>query len=190
MIEKLRMLFWGILSALGALALESLVMVFATSSDMIGAAAPAWTMPAGVLIEELFAMVLIGKLLSNSTDKNNIFSRAIFFGLGFALPEILLNFVDFPVLSKETLFAYLDLALIHSATAGIFGYYFSQKGTFHPGIIIFLCLALFSHLVFNLSVISGLGAWLGLGIPLFVIFVCFSALKTLSSKSSLPRRKN
>ncbi|MFA7319542.1 MAG: hypothetical protein WC022_03025 [Parcubacteria group bacterium] len=191
MTEKLKMLFWGMLGALGALALESLLMVFATSGGAIGLMeAPTWFMPVGVLIEELFAIILIGKLLANSPDKNNIFSRVIFFGLGFSLPEILLNFANFSVLSREILFSYLGLLFIHTATAGIFGCYFSRKEGFHPDAILFLGLAIVFHFAFNFSVLSGLSVWISLSIPLFVFFICFSALKMTFSKGSLPRIKN
>jgi len=191
MTEKLRMLFWGMLAALGALALESLVMVFATPINMVGSVdAPAWFMPIGVFIEELFAITLIGKLLQNSPDKNNIFARAIFFGIGFSLPEILLNFANFSDLSQKILSAYLGLLLIHTATAGIFGCYFSRKEGLRPEAIFFLGLAILSHLVFNLSVISSLSIWLSLSIPLVTLFICFSALKIAPVKTALPTRKN
>lgn len=179
------------LAALGALALESVALIFVTPLSAVAApAAPAWFMPIGVFIEELFSLLLIGKLLQNSSDKKNIFTRALCFGLGFALPEILLNFADNPRLSQEILLSYLGLLLIHSATAGIFGYYFSKKIGFRAVIFFFFLLALFTHLAFNLLVLFSLSFWLILGLPLFVIFLCFLALKMPPAKASLPSQKN
>lgn len=183
MLEKFKMLFWGMLAALGALVLESMILIFAAPLAP-AASPPAWLMPTGVFIEEFFSLLLIGKLLQNSPDKNHIFSRTLFFGVGFSIPEILLNIADYPILSQEISLSYLGLLLIHSATAGIFGYHFSAAEKFRWNTLFFLGLAFFFHLLFNLAVIHLLSFWLIISLPLFILFGCFIALKMAFLKNS------
>lgn len=179
------------LAALGALTMESLVMILFTSPGLTGVLTdPNWFMPVGVIIEEFFALVLIGKLFQNSPDKQHLFSRALFFGVGFSVPEILLNAANSSALSGEIFSAYPGLLLIHTASAGIFGCYFSRQISVRPAIIFFFLFAVFSHLLFNFLILSFTASFLTLGLPLLVIFACFIALKAHPWKNSLPRREN
>ena len=177
MLEKFKMFFWGMLAALGALVLESVALIFATPFATTTSIAPSWLMPVGVFIEELFSLVLIGKLLQNSSDKNHLFSRALFFGIGFSVPEILLNIADYPILSQEIFLSYLGLLLIHSAMAGIFGYHFSTSENFRLNTLFFLGLAFFFHLLFNLAILHLLSFWIIISLPISILFICFIALK-------------
>lgn len=184
MAEKLKMFFGGILSALGALVLEILVLILTTPLDA-PATAP-WLMPAGVLIEELFGLFLIGKLVSNYEKKKQAFPVALFFGLGFAIPEILLNLSGYVTFPQTLFLSYLNLLLIHTATAGILGYYFSTGKISYRNSFLFLALAFSSHLLFNLAILFSLDYRLILIFPLIILFICFLAYKRTSSLDSLP----
>ncbi len=179
------------LAALGALALESLVMIFATPLDLAATSAPAvWFMPVAVIIEELFSFILLVKLFQNNPDEKNFFTRALFFGVGFSVPEIFLNYSNFSTLSQEILIAYAGLFLIHTATAGLIGCGFSWKNSLSPIVGLFLFLAILAHLAFNFSVLFNLSIWLSLGLPLFIIFTSFLSLPKGLLKTSLPYEKN
>ena len=185
------MFFWGMLASLGALALESLLMLLATSASLAETSSPAdWFMPVAVVIEELFSLILMGGLFQNSPNKKNIFARALFFGAGFSLPEILLNYSNFSTLSPTIILSYAGLFLIHTATAGVLGIYFSKRETFSPSILFFLPLAIAIHLAFNFSVLFNLDIWFSLTLPVCVILVGFLASKMHPLRVSLPIQKN
>ncbi len=191
MTEKFKMLLGGILSALGALALETTLWIFIDPYNLAKTSPTAtWIMPAEVFIEELVALIIIRRLFQNSSDKNNLFSRALLFGVGFSIPEILLNFSNYPLLSQDIILSYLGLLLIHTATAGIFGYYFSRRPNRSLFIFFFFFLALFFHLLFNFAVMAAVATWMILGLPIGIILACFLALKFTLVKSSLPIQKN
>ena len=188
---RLKNFFYGILTALGALAIESVVMIFATTPDLAIAPEPAtWFMPVAVLIEEFISLILLTKLFQNDPDKKTAFTRALLFGAGFSVPEILLNYSNFSVLSQDVIFAYLGLFLLHTATAGLFGLYFSRQTNFTPSLSLFLLLAIAVHLAFNFSILSNLNIWLSLALPVSVILISFLSSKTPLLKTSLPIQKN
>ena len=188
--EKIKIFFWGILGALGALIIESLIAIIFDSLQSGVFLKTSWLMPTGVLIEEMFSLALVGKFFLITRHKASFFSTALFFGLGFSLMEITFNILSSSSFSGNIFFSYLGLLLIHTATAGLFGYYFSKNNSGHfkfSGVLFFLS-ALLSHLAFNFSVLSDLSPWIVLGNPIFVLLLCFSANNYAIKDNFLPTR--
>ena len=184
MSDKLKMFFGGALAALGALALESVVALFATSSNpVIDPTTAAWFMPSG-------ALIMLQRMFRNSPGRETALVRALFFGAGFSGPEILLNAANYPAFSGEIFFSYLGLFLIHMAAAGLLGLYFSHGESWRPSVLFFLSLSIASHLIFNLSIVFDRPAWMTLNWPLIVILLCFSAINGRLLRNSLPSQKN
>ncbi len=176
--DNIKIFSWGILGALGALVLESIVAIlFQAPLALTSQSGIPWLMGAGVFIEEALSLILIGKFFQKTSIKNNFLVNTLFFGIGFSLPEIAFNILSSSSFSENIILSYLGLFLIHTATASIFGYYFSKYSYLRIHLIFFFILAIFSHLTFNLLVLSNSPQLLILSMPLFIIFLCFLAQK-------------
>lgn len=186
--NKIKFLSYGILAALGALALESLILVF--PGIPLTSGMPAWFMPIGVLIEESMALFLIVKLFHEMKPGKTFFSLSLLFGVGFSLPEILLDMANYGFPGHSDMLPYLGLLLVHAASAGIFGYHLAQKGRLSYTIILFFILAYSAHLIYNLSVINNFSPGISLVIPIFVISACFFLMQLDAKKVLLPEEKN
>lgn len=186
--NKIKFLFFGILAALGALALESFVLIFPEISPSTGV--PDWFMPLGVFIEEAFSLLILWRLFVNEKNRSGFFCETLFFGAGFSLTEILLNAANYPKTDESLLFSYLGLFLIHTAAASIAGAYFSRKETVGPGIGLVFFAAAFAHFIFNYSVLFELGQSISIIWPIIVILASFFAKKSSFSHHSLPTPGN
>ena len=154
--EKTKMLFFGMLTAAGALVFELFVLVISPAASEIFLGKISLMVIFGVLIEEFFKLAIIWKIYNLAQNKNSIFVNSIFIGLGFFLMEFILSasqnktFIELAGLPQ-----YFGPFLVHLSAAAIFGYYFYRfKKSAIIGVFAFLS-AIILHLAFNAAIIYG-----------------------------------
>jgi uncharacterized membrane protein len=141
-------LFWGIMTAAGALVLEIFI-----PADNFHEALPALSLAflSTPIIEEFLKLFILGKSLSlEKTGEHNL-AKALAFGTGFFSVELGLNLAR----SNNTLpiLPLMGVFLIHLATSGLIGYFLSEETDF--SYFRFQNLAIINtviHLSYNLAV--------------------------------------
>lgn len=133
--------FWGLVAGFTALIAEVFLdTVFSAASEAWSSANTAVFVVFGVLIEELSKFFVIKLRLSR---ENQVVLRSLTFGLGFAALELaLMNRV-------QASGSYPEIFAVHTAAAGIIGWFFSKK---MPAVGLIIAFAL--HLAYNLYVLN------------------------------------
>jgi len=169
---KIKLFFFGIIAALGAMIVE-LVLKNILSSE-ISLANNFFTIitPSLVLfalVEEIFKFVVINKTVLLLKKPAEAFFRALLIGLGFSLTEIYLAFAGIFFRQSNYLLAILGILIIHISTSLLFGYFSFKKSplskTTFAAILIFATLL---HLLYNIFIIYNLSPTIIL-IYLFVL---------------------
>lgn len=154
--KQLELIFWGILAAMGALFVELIALfLLATyqnptgtdSFEIFTASLPIIFF--FVLIEEFFKFSIIARKVEPMSLNNDFIWNSFLVGLGFALTEIIMIYLQDPDL-KTPFLSIFRIALIHISTAGIMGYLLALKNL-HKISTIFVCIfnATFWHLIYN-----------------------------------------
>jgi hypothetical protein len=167
--SNIKFFFWGVVAALGALVLETLISIInpAIISPSFEAQLGV-TLVVLVLVEEIFKFIFIWKMAGQTPEKVRIFFHAFLVGLGFAAAEIVLNILGYPYFSFFLLSVYLGLLLVHTVTAAIYGQAFFLRGPGFRKTWSFFLAGAALHLLFNAAVIYGINYWLLDGILIII----------------------
>lgn len=125
--RQLESLFWGIIAALGALAIQ--LMLFIAISLYTNPGGPFslnqfLIMPAFIigaaLTEELLKYLIIAKRIDDISLEMTYILNSMLVGLGFFAIELLLIYFNSALPSTQVL---AQLAIVHIGTAGLMGYF-------------------------------------------------------------------
>ena len=189
--EKFRMFFIGMITALGALVFELLFFILFPAilkSDSKIFLILTYPIIISVLLEEFLKLAVVFKISKNNSARGNIFLNYFFMGIGFSSVEIIFNLEKYSRYFMPILPALIGLFLIHTTTLLIFGSYFSrvQKPIFLKSFLIFSAAAII-HLLFNLAVLREINYWpINAGLIAFIFFLLFLSLKSPKIGDSLP----
>lgn len=146
--------FWGVLSAMGALAIELVVFLCFSLTDIrfIPEFSQLFILPSFIimaaLVEEIFKYIAISKRLEKFSTKKMMMLSSLFVGFGFFISELALISItgQFPTGRILT-----EIAAIHIGTAGIIGYYTAIKNPNKlSNVILTLAIVTFFHSTYNL----------------------------------------
>jgi len=155
--KQIESFFWGIIAALGALAMELIIFIaFSGSTDQVmgisfsGLFAVPQFIILGAGIEEIFKYIVISKRIEMLSLQRSYLTNSFLVGLGFFATELGIILTT-GVTPKTNLL--LEIAIVHIGTAGIIGYIVATKNpkkmsTFAYAVIF----ATFFHAIYNLLI--------------------------------------
>lgn len=164
----------GILAALGALIIEAFIFVFLPYQSGATEKISVFFL-LSILIEELIKFSMMAKIWKNTQyqSKIGIILFSFFFGIGFALTEIILNIWG-QNQNKQPIFSYMGIYLLHFSTVFMFGYcLFFRKKVSIPRNISILALGFLIHFSFNLAVLKDISNEIIYATLLTFIFILF-----------------
>jgi hypothetical protein len=153
MMKNIKFIFWGFVTALGALAMEMALAVFFPGEMLAIFDRITFLIFLFVAIEELFKLAVIFRSVSAAA----FFRPSFLIGSGFALTEIFLAYSKNAATAGPDLFLLLaGVGILHIVTSIICGfsafYYKKNDSLALPSIAFFLALIL--HLVYNIAIIN------------------------------------
>jgi hypothetical protein len=170
--KAIKIFFSGILAALGALILEAFLFVFfpyqTGATEKIGI-----FFLLSILIEEFVKFSIMAKIWKNTRyqSKAGIIIFSFFFGIGFALTEIILNIWG-QNQNKQPIFSYMGLFLLHFSTIFMFGYFlFFRQKISTPKNLSILALGFLIHFSFNLAILKDISNQIIYSTLLIFIFI-------------------
>lgn len=162
--KQIESFFWGIIAAFGALTAELLILglfpFFAADEKKMDFALQDYSghflffLAATVLIEELFKYIVIAKRLETLFAEKALFFNSFLVGIGFSFAEILLIQKNSAINWSSDYQNIMGIILIHSATAGIMGYFLATSNprkikTFLKAILAASCIHFFYNALIN-----------------------------------------
>jgi hypothetical protein len=159
--KYLQSFFWGIIAALGALLLEFIFLflyqLLSFSGKEIAGVMLITTIPViafASFFEEISKMLIIGKKIKNILTGHEVIVSSLFLGVGFSFIEIASIISQTGSSQWQSL---LQIAILHTGTAGIIGYLLLGTGNKYFLFSKTLIMAWLIHFFYNFIVLKSDG---------------------------------
>ena len=137
--------FYGILSAFGATIFQQAVILI-LGIKIIDTSSLTPLLIFGATSEEIFKLIFIYKLRTQTQSLKGMLLGSILIGFGFSLVELTFKLWDNLNNFSED---HLGIIFIHTLTAGVMGIFLAQKWSLTTRIFLGTSLAIILHLAYN-----------------------------------------
>ena len=188
--KQIESFFWGIPAALGALLGQiAILAIFLIVQDPAGTMqmdALSQTLPGigiAVLLEELFKYLVIAKRIDAISLNMSYFFNAILFGLGFAMTEQVVGYLNYGQISEGELFPIIGVMSVHIITAQLMGYRISTTNPMKLSVMLpTILLATSVHFFYNFLEYSLSYATLYISYGAVTVLVCYTLINVYRFK--------
>ena len=150
--NKLKAFFYGIIAAMGATIFQQLILIF-FNIVIIDTSRLTPILIFGAISEEIFKFIFIYKLASEETFQKKIIINSLLLGSGFLTVELFFKLWGNLQAIQTDYLNYFVIAIIHTLTAGIMGYFITLKKSSITLLALGIALAILIHLAYNALII-------------------------------------